>query len=156
MSSKQLNLGWTVTNIWYLGAFFLGIILVLIALLILTFNSDYLNSTKSKQGIMILAWVGFAMILVGIWTTLSSFYKVVKRIAADVRRDPKCSLFTVETAVEAARLLQSSLGLEENVDNLKKVAEANAYSAGNGVASTPSKRLIDATSLNLTKLVELK
>lgn len=112
--TKQINMGWTVTKLYFIAAFYIGIILILTSLLIMTLNADYKNGTKSKRVLIILAWVGVAMVLFGIWSTLGSFYKLASKINLDVRRNPKCSLFSAETAIEAARLLKHNAALEEN------------------------------------------
>jgi len=124
--AKQINMGWTVTKLYYISAFYIGIILVLTSMLVMTLNADYKNGTKSKMPFVIVAWVGVAMILFGIWTTLGSFYTLASRINLDVRRNPKCSLFSAETAIEAARLLKHNAALEENTFAFMQKAKNDA------------------------------
>lgn len=116
--TKQLNLGYTVVSFWYIAAFFLGLFLVTVAFVIVGIRKEYRAGNKSKKGLMTLVWVGFALMLFGLWTTINSFYTVVAKINANVRQNKGCSLFIPESAQSAADVIASSSLLERNVEDL--------------------------------------
>lgn len=92
--ANQINLGFTITSIYYVFPFFFGLFLISIALLIMGLRVDYSQGNQSKQSLCILAFVGLAMILFSLWTTVSSFYGVVARIEKDIKLYKDCSLFS--------------------------------------------------------------
>lgn len=121
--SKQVNLGWTVVSFAWIAAIFIGLSLMTMTFVIVMLNQNLSNGLTSKRGIMALAYIGFALVLVGIWCTINSFYKVAARIDANVKRNPACSLFVNESATTATELLIDSAWLPDNVQNLLNVAQ---------------------------------
>lgn len=147
--TKQVNLGWTVTSIFFIMAFFIGLVLIGLSYIIMSFNSDYANGTKSKQAVVLLGYVGFGLVLLGLWTTINSFYTVVKKINNNIRADPDCSLFVPDNAVTAAELLISEGTLEQDITdivNLKRSKQLHLRSQ-----FSPSGQLLD----NNTSLADL-
>lgn len=112
-SSKHINLGWTITSWIYTGSFFLGLLLVAMLLVVLAVKPEYRNNSASKKSIIILGWVGFGLILFGLWTTINSFYTVVQKINQDVRIKRGCSLFNPENARNAVE----TIAADENIDD---------------------------------------
>jgi hypothetical protein len=112
-SSKHINLGWTITSWIYTGSFFLGLLLVAMLLVVLAVKPEYRNNSASKKSIIILGWVGFGLILFGLWTTINSFYTVVQKINQDVRIKRGCSLFNPENARNAVE----TIAADENLDD---------------------------------------
>ena len=115
MPSKQLNLGWTVTSLFYTGAFFLGLLLVAITLIVLLAKPEYRNGSESRSGIVALAWVGFGLMLFGVWSTVGSFYSIVQKINMDIRIKKGCSFFNPETPMNAIEKLAADATLADNV-----------------------------------------
>ena len=113
--SKQLNLGWTVTSLFYTGAFFLGLLLVAITLIVLLAKPEYRNGSESRSGIVALAWVGFGLMLFGVWYTVGSFYNIVQKINMDIRIKKGCSFFNPETPMNAIEKVAADATLADNV-----------------------------------------
>ena len=97
--SKQLNLGWTVTSLYYSMPVIIGLAIILYVMLTILFNDSYLSGTQSKRTLIFIAWVGFAMIVFGLFLTVKNFTAVVKRINANIRVFKEDSLFQADTAV---------------------------------------------------------
>lgn len=123
--AKQLNLGYTIVSFWFVAAFFLGLFIVAIALIVMAVNSNYRNGNKSKKGLMTLVWIGFGLMLFGLWTTINSFYRIVAKINANIRQNKGCSLFIPESAQSAADVIASSSLLGKNVEDLLDKRRAN-------------------------------
>lgn len=114
--SKQINLGWTVTKPWYLVvAVILGLFLITMLIVVLTTNNAYRTGTRSRRFLVILGWVGFALVLIGFWGTIVSFHTLVDRINFDVEQNGPCSLFSEESAKNAVELLASEYNLDHNL-----------------------------------------
>jgi hypothetical protein len=112
--AKQINLGWTVTNFLYVASLFLGVVCIVLMGVVLLIDKSFLNSTKTKVGIVFLGWIGLSLIIYGLYGTISSFYSVVRRINKDVRDRKACSLFVTETAANAAKRLGADATLDMN------------------------------------------
>ena len=97
--AKQFNLGWIVTSMYFSLPVIIGVMLILYALLTILFNDSYLSGTKSKMWLIWIGWIGFAMIVVGLYLTVRNFSAVVKRINANIRVNKGDSLFQEDTAV---------------------------------------------------------
>jgi len=112
--AKQINLGWTVTNFLYVASLFLGVVCIVLMGVVLLIDNAFLNSTKSKIGIVFLGWIGVSLIIYGLYGTISSFYSLVRKINKDVRDKRACSLFVTETAANAAKRLSADATLDLN------------------------------------------
>lgn len=129
--SKQLNLGYSVISFWYVAAFFLGLFFVAAAFIAMVFKKNYREGTDSKRPLVILIWVGFGLMVFGIWSSISSFYTIVSRINTNVRVNKECSLFMPESAQTAVDILASSSLLNQNVaDVVEKRRQALLGSRG--------------------------
>lgn len=129
--SKQLNLGYSVISFWYVAAFFLGLFFVAAAFIAMVFKKNYREGTDSKRPLVILIWVGFGLMVFGIWSSISGFYTIVSRINTNVRVNKECSLFMPESAQTAVDILASSSLLNQNVaDVVEKRREALLGSRG--------------------------
>lgn len=115
--AKQLNLGWTVIPYFYVAAFFIGLLLIAIMAIVLATNQDYRQGNKSKRGLVILGWIGFALVLFALWTTIGSFYKLVGRINTNVKVRGKCSFFQDDTASNTAKRIVADSVLSEGLRN---------------------------------------
>lgn len=113
--SKQLNMGWSAVSVWYVAAVVVGILTVAVSLLLLGLDSDYAKGNKSKKSVLVVAWIGFALIVVGIWLTIGNFYKIVKRIDADVQFKGENSLFFRDNAKNAVAKLGREVAATEGV-----------------------------------------
>lgn len=116
--SKQLNLGYSVISFWYVAAFFLGLFFVSAAFIAMVFKKNYREGNDSKRPLVILIWVGFGLMVFGIWSSISSFYTIVSRINSNVRVNKECSLFMPESAQSAVDVLASSSLLTQNVNEV--------------------------------------
>lgn len=94
--ATQINLGYTLISFWYTSAFYLGIFLVALSLMILGLRVDYRQGNKSKRSLVVLAYVGIAMILFSLYSTVGSFYEITTRINNDIKTKANCSLFSRE------------------------------------------------------------
>ena len=129
--SKQLHLGYSVISFWYVAAFFLGLFFVAAAFIAMVFKKNYREGTDSKRPLVILIWVGFGLMVFGIWSSISSFYTIVSRINTNVRVNKECSLFMPESAQTAVDILASSSLLNQNVaDVVEKRRQALLGSRG--------------------------
>ena len=113
--SKQVNLGWTIVSVFYVLAVFVGLFLMGMSLLIMCTNSSMSSGNSSKKNMVIVAYVGLALLLFGLWSTINSFYGVVAKINSNIRTNGDCSLFVPDTAIDAARLLVSEAVLDDTV-----------------------------------------
>jgi hypothetical protein len=129
--SKQLNLGYSVISFWYVAAFFLGLFFVAAAFIAMVFRKNYREGSDSKRPLIILIWVGFGLMVFGIWSSISSFYTIVNRINTNVRVNKECSLFMPESAQTAVDVIASSSLLNQNVaDVVEKRRQALIGSRG--------------------------
>jgi len=124
--SKQINLGYTVVTFISTGAFFLGLALIILSLLMITFIPDYRDGNKSKRPLLILAWIGIALCIFGLWTTISSFYRVVYRINKNIKERGDCSLFVRDGADQAIDILTAE-SIKEDAINMKINEEADKF-----------------------------
>jgi len=124
-SSKQLNLGWTVTSWIFTAAFFLGVFLVAMLLVVLAVKPEYRNATSSRKGIIILGWVGFGLIIFGLWSTINSFYQVVQKINQDVRIRRGCSLFNPENARNAVETIAANENIDDDLSDFINARKNN-------------------------------
>lgn len=85
---KQLNLGWTIIRIWNLLFILVGILLLVIAHIVFLLDSDYKNNNKSKTGLLVMCFIGWGLLLVGLVGTISNFYDVVNRINIYAEANP--------------------------------------------------------------------
>jgi hypothetical protein len=115
---KQLNLGWTITSFWFIAAVAIGLLLIALAFIVTNVQEDYRNGTKSKNPFIILMYIGIALVLFGLFATISNFYRVVKDINTSVRNKGACSFFTTESPKNAARLVASEVTFDKNVNDL--------------------------------------
>jgi hypothetical protein len=109
---NQLNLAWSVISVAYIGAIFIGLFLIMLlgVFLILSPNGD-------KRKIVIMGYVGIAMLLFGLMGTYFNFNAVVKTINNDVSRN-KQSLFVPDDFDSA--LQSEALLTDENINNAKE------------------------------------
>ena len=131
--SKQINIGYTVVSFWSTGGFFLGLFLIIISLLIMILNNDYLHNNVSKNGLVVLAWVGLALVLTSLWSTIGSFYRCVGRINDNVKLKRNCSLFRPENPENALEVLASETLKEENVRNYINVKAESLRNGESGI-----------------------
>lgn len=101
--ATQINLGYTLISFWYTSAFYLGLFLIAIALLVLGLRVDYREGNKTKQPILVVAYVGVGLMLFGLYNTVGSFYNVTARINTDIRARGACSLFSKELPSEVVK-----------------------------------------------------
>lgn len=101
--ATQINLGYTLISFWYTSAFYLGLFLVAIALLILGLRVDYRQGNMSKRPIVILAYVGVGLMLFSLYATVGSFYDITMRINSDIKTRGACSLFSRELPNEVVK-----------------------------------------------------
>lgn len=143
---RQINLASTVISFWYTGAVMLGIFLIAVALGIMVFKESYVSGQVSKRGLIILAWIGFAMILFGIWATINSFYGVVAKINNNIKAKKGCSLFQFENPVNAINIIASEATKDDALGAVvqKEITGASDYGAYSGYAdATTNSRIID-------------
>jgi hypothetical protein len=123
---KQLNLGYTLTSFFYLAAVFIGALLIFILSFILLFNEGYNNNSVSKRSIVILGWVGFSLVIVGIWLTISNFYTVTNKINKIVRQKRNCALFLPESAESAIKILVSEAISDQKIEEILQIRKDQA------------------------------
>ena len=149
--SKQLNMGWTLTSFMYTFAFFLGLILVLAAFVIMLAAEKYRIGSESKLPLLILAYIGIAMVLFGVFMTTNNFASVTSRIDASVRADGDCSLFAPDTAVNTAIQIASAANKEENtrilVDSLRRQQSRAVAGATGGTSGRATSKSLNIGSL---------
>jgi hypothetical protein len=154
-STKQLNLGWTVTSWIFTAAFLVGLFLVAILLILLAVKPEYRNGDVSRKSIIILGWVGFGLMLFGLWSTINSFYTVVRKINQDVRVKRGCSLFNPENARNAVDAIAANEAIEDNLTNIinsrrRSIVSSNTLAGDEYVMSDASSRV----SLGRTAVTE--
>jgi hypothetical protein len=156
--SKQLNMGWTVTSFFYTAVFFIGVILILAAFVVMLSTKKLREGADSKLPLVIVAYIGIAMILFGVFMTTGNFAKVVDRINASVRADGDCSLFAPDTADSAAKQIASAANKEENtralVDSLRREQSRAVTSATGGTSGRATAKSLNLGSLLKSKKVE--
>jgi hypothetical protein len=130
--AKQLNLGWTVTSYYYSLPVIIGLMLVVFSMLTILYNGDYLSGTKSKMPLVFIAWVGLAMVVIGLYLTIRNFTAVVKRINANIRVHKEDSLFQEDTGVTA---LISTINRANNNISIRDAQEDPVGFAQNPAAS---------------------
>jgi len=101
--ATQINLGYTLISFWYTSAFYLGIFLIAICLLVLGLRVDYRQGNRTKQPIVIVAYIGVGLMLFGLYNTVGSFYNITSRINTDIRTKGACSLFSKELPSEVVK-----------------------------------------------------
>ena len=112
---RQINLAATVISFWYIGAFILGVFLLSVSIGVMVFKSSYATGQKTKRPFIVLAWIGFAMILFAIWATISSFYAVVGKINNNIKVKRECSLFQFENPANVINILASEASKDEQI-----------------------------------------
>lgn len=93
-AGKQFNLGWTVNRLWYVLAFLIGVLLLVVGHLLFALDSEYKNNTKSKTAICVVCFIGIALIIFGLWSTIARFYEVAKRIEFHANNVPNSPFFS--------------------------------------------------------------
>ena len=116
-ATKQLNIGWTVTSFILTGSFFIGLLLIAMLLVLLAVQKDYRENNRSKKDIVILGWVGFGLMIFGLWGTIGSFYGVVQKINQDVKLKRGCSLFNPENARNAVEVIAANEVLQDDIND---------------------------------------
>lgn len=116
-ATKQLNIGWTVTSYILTGSFLIGLLLIALLLVILAVQKDYRENNKSKKDIVILGWVGFGLLIFGLWGTIGSFYGVVQKINQDVKLKRGCSLFNPENARNTVEVIAANEVLQDDIND---------------------------------------
>jgi hypothetical protein len=112
---RQINLAATVISFWYIGAFILGVFLLAVSIGVMVFKSSYATGQKTKRPFIVLAWIGFAMILFAIWATISSFYAVVGKINNNIKVKRECSLFQFENPANVINILASEASKDDQI-----------------------------------------
>ena len=116
-SARQLNLGWTVTNRYNVYMVFLGIFLIFISFAVICFKSDYVNQIKSKKAVLVLSFIGFALLFWGIYNTYNNFSSTVLKIKNDIAKKGVCSIFVEETAASTFQNIVSDYVLPYEINN---------------------------------------
>jgi hypothetical protein len=118
--TNQVNLGWSVISIFYIGSFIIGLLLlgILGALLILQPPGD-----KSQE--LILGYVGLGLVAFGFYMTINNFNRLVQGIDRDILRKGEKSLFGKDTARSALLLaaLNSNEIFQERIQKTRSVIE---------------------------------
>jgi len=143
---RQINLATTVISSWYTGALFLGAFLIAVALGIMVFKKSYSSGQESKRILLIIAWIGFAMMLFGVWSTINAFYGVVAKINNNIKAKKGCSLFQFENPVNAINIIASEATKDTALNAVvqKEIGSAplvNGEYSGYADASTNSRML---------------
>lgn len=136
---NQINMAWTSLNKYAILFFFFGLLFILISFIVM-WN---LKVTTSKRNILILGFVGFSFLIVGLYMTLNSFNKVIRKINQNIYNLGDCSLFqnnNVSTALDKivtdkALPLAASSAIAANTSlynqNSLRSAAANGSLSGN-------------------------
>jgi len=110
-SGNQINMGWTLTNWWFVILFFIGLFLMFLAFLFIVINRDMVHGLSSKKSLVVLGFFGLGIVIVGALGTMYSFGVAVKRINRNIKELGPCSLFqnvnasnAIEKAVSANTL----------------------------------------------------
>jgi uncharacterized membrane protein len=145
--ARQLNLGWTVTNKYNVYLVFLGIFLIFISFAVICFKTDYVNQIKSKKAILVLSFIGFALLFWGIYNTYNNFSSTVMKIKNDISKKGICSIFVEETAASTFQNIVNDYVLPYEINNSlqEKIQEKLELVRDNSNDFIFKKRLPNAT-----------
>ena len=127
--ASQINLGYTLISFWYTSAFYLGLFLVALALMIIGLRTDFRQGNESKRSIVILAYVGVGLMLFSLYSTVGSFYEITSRINNDIKNRRECSLFSRELPNEVVKRYTREFTEGERLNNQLARAISNQREA---------------------------
>jgi hypothetical protein len=126
---------------------FLGIFLIFISFAVICFKTDYVNQIKSKKAILVLSFIGFALLFWGIYNTYNNFSSTVLKIKNDISKKGICSIFVEETAASTFQNIVNDYVLPYEINNSlqEKIQEKLELVRDNSNDFIFKKRLPNAT-----------
>jgi len=161
-SSNQINMGWTITNWWYVIIFIVGIITVFVSLLLIVTNNGYLDGMTSKRHLTIAGFVGISLAVLGAFGTMYSFTTTVRSINKNIKQLGPCSLFqniNAETAIskvvsDNALEFATNSRISNSIDNLNRKSFVNNRVLAKNELDDASKSFIGNNSLESKTVAE--